>query len=497
MRWLLAAMGVVGGSTIAASRSIAHASEAPRLDAVMDPSNDVKPMNLVVVGGGYAGGKLAYQFDSIFSTTLIDTKNYEEITADIIPIFTNPWNEKNDEACRKLHVLHRYYLKRANVLTAKAVAVKRDCVVLEDGRMIPYDVLMVANGEEKAFPFATTQKTISGRVAELKAFNQFLSTTKKIAIVGGGPMGVSLAARFAEDRPEIEVHLFHAQDALLPALPDVASQYAYASFAEKKSVNLHLCTNVVNLKSNATVQPQHFWDRLLKRPVVQTVGDKFSVFVERLQYHPVPPQSILSQSYFGRRKQARQSDVISSEWLEDFDYVFNVGGDTPRPISYKPECMLSSHLTPDGHYRVSSLMQLFGLPHVFASGRCTNLPGARTLGSSDLESRTIFRMLNGIINSSQEKTLRSSDGIRVDRLEVPRLLLQLGSMDACGSTPWSGAITGLSALREFIQDRGHFQREFSFPVFYKQQDPQRVRTRIDNWKSQEMTDITDFSHANA
>lgn len=497
MRWLLAAIGVVGGSTMASCRSVTYAAEAPRLDDVMDPTKDLKPMNCVVVGGGYAGGKLAYQFDSIFSTTLIDSKNYEEITADIIPILTTPWCEKNDEACRKLHVLHRYYLKRANVLTAKATAVKDDCVVLEDGRTIPYDVLMVTTGEEKSFPFATTQKTISGRVAELKAFNQFLSTTKKIAIVGGGPMGVSLAARFAEDRPEIDVHLFHAQDSLLPALPDVASQYANNSFVDKKNVSVHLCSNIVDLKSNAVPVQQTFFDKLLRRPAVETVGDKFSVFVERLQYHPVAPQSVLSQAYFGRRKQAQTSDVISSEWLSDFDYVFNVGGDTPRPISYKPECILANHLTPDGHYRVSSLMQLFGLPHVFASGRCTNLPGARTLGSSDLESRTIFRMLNGIINSNQEKTLRSSDGIRVDRLEVPRLLLQLGSMDACGSTPWSGALTGLSALREFIQDRGHFQREFSFPVFYKQQDPQRVRSRIEQWKSVEMTDITDFSHGNA
>lgn len=497
MRWLLAVVGTISGSCAASSRNVAYAAEAPRLDAVMDPTKDVKPMSCVVVGGGYAGGKMAYQLDSIFNTTLIDTKNYEEISADIIPIISSPWSEKNEEACKKLHVLHRYYLKRANVLTGRASRIQSDSVLLEDGRAVPFDILVVATGEEKAFPFATTQKTISGRVAELKAFNEFLGSTKKIAIVGGGPMGVSLASHLAEDRPNVEVHLFHSKTSLLPTLADVAGQYAFNRLSTRKNLILHLSSDIVELKSNGTPQPRSLMDRLMQRPAQWSAGNSFSLRVESLQYHPVPQQSILSQAYFGRRKQEQNSDVVASEWMEGFDYVFNVGGDVPRPISNHPECVLAKHVAPDGHYRVSSLMQFFALPHVFGCGRCTNLPGAHTLGSSDLQSRTLFRMLNGIINATQPKTLRASDGIRVDRLEVPRLIVQLGSTDACGSTPWSGAMTGLSALREFIQDRGHFQREFSSPIFYKQQDPHRVRSRIEQWKKEEITDITDFSHTSS
>jgi thioredoxin reductase len=473
------------------------ATEPPLLDAVMDPTKDARPMNCVIVGGGYAGGKMAYQFDSIFNVTLIDTKNYEEITSDIIPIISSPWSEKNEEACKRLHVLHRYYLKRANILTGRAASVSNDSVILEDGRSVPFDVMVVATGEEKSFPFQTTQKTITGRVAELKAFNEFLGTTKKVAIIGGGPMGVGLASHLSEDRPELEIHMFHSKDSLLPSMPDVAGQYALNHLSAKTNLKLHLCSNVVDLKSNAQEQPRSFLDRLLRRDPVQSVGDQFSLKVDSLHYHPIPPQSVLSQAYFGRRKQEKKSDVISSDWLDDFDYVFSVGGDIPRPITHDPKCILSRHIAPDDRYKVSSLMQFFGLPHMFGCGRCTNLPGAHTLGSSDLQSRTLFRMMNGIINSAQAKVLRSSDGIRVGRLEVPRLLVKLGSQDACGSTPWSGAMTGMNALREFIQDRGHFQREFSTPVFYKQQDPQRVRTRIEQWKSEEITDITDFSHTSA
>lgn len=488
------AAGVAVG-LLAASHQPCRA-DTPTLEKVMDATKDSSPVRCVIVGGGYAGSKLAYQLDSIFNVTLVDTKNYFEITSDIIPIISSPWTEKNSEACKKLQVLHRYYLKRANVLTGTAETVSETAVKLSDGRVVPYDILILANGEKKSFPFETKQKTLSNRLLELKGFNEFLSTTKKVAIVGGGPMGVSLAAQLAEDRPQMEVHLFHSQARLIPSLPEISSDAAFQHLRARQNVKLHMATNVTNVKAKSVVefaqsQPPRwkFWQQN-----TISVPQSFVIDVERLEYAFTPLQSIVSQVFMGKRRQKPSATVISRETLEDYDYVFNLGCDTPRVVATAGE-FLASHITPDGHIQVSTLMQLFGHPNIFAVGRCNNLNWTRGLGSSDLQARTLFRMINSIINSTNPKLLQTSDGLRMDRLLIPRLLVRLGNQDACGSTPWSGGMSGLNALREFIQDRGHLQREFLTPIFYKQQDPARVFRRFTEWRAKEVTDITDFSHS--
>lgn len=491
--------GFACGVGVSSYESVSRAVDAPTLAAVLDPTKDSKPIDCVIVGGGYSGSKMAYQFDSIFNVTLIDTKNYFEITSDIIPIIAAPWSEKSEEACKKLQVLHRYYLKRANVLTGRAKTVTESEVILEDGRKVPYNVLVVATGEEKSFPFRSTQKTIGGRVAELKHFNQFLGTLKKVAIVGGGPMGVTLAAELSENRPDLEIHLFHSSAEVMTQSPELVRDYAIQFLKKRPNVVLNLCTHVRSIETSSELNdkatPQRWWS-FKKLSDVASPPQAYALAVERLEYEPTIPQSIVSQIYFGRKPQPRSSKVISTETLGEFDYVFNVGGDVPQPVgSTDPTCILRKHEAADGHYRSSTLMQLFGHPNIFVPGRCNNLPWPRGYGSSDLQARTLFRMMNGLINASKPKLLQSSDGLHLGRLTVPRLLIRLGNADACGSTPWGGSMTGINALREFLQDRGHLQREYVSPIFFKQQDPAKVYARITEWVANEITDITDFSHS--
>lgn len=411
-----------------------------------------------------------------------------------------------------MHYLHRYYLKRANVLTGVASDVNESAVVLEDGREVPYDVLVLATGEEKSFPFSSKQRTIGGRVEELKQFNQFLSTTKKVAIVGGGPMGVSLCAELAEARPELQIDFFHSHAEVLPECPPLVQQYALDHLMRLKNVEVNMCSRVLDvLPSNAAAavssletplpssasSNRNFFQRLFSRDsnrklsTTRVLPDQFTLTVERLFYEPVPPQSIVSQIYFGKLKANAKSFVESVETREGYDYVFSLSGDVPRPIRSK---FLEPHITADDHMRSSTLLQLYGLPHVFAVGRNNNLPWARCIGSSEMQSRTLFRMINTIINSPQTKFLHTQDGVQLSRMTIPRLIIRLGTADACGSTPWSGGLTGVNAFREFVQDRAHVMKEYSQPIFYKQQDPKRVQSRISEWKANEITDVTDFSH---
>ncbi|ESL09633.1 hypothetical protein TRSC58_02644 [Trypanosoma rangeli SC58] len=505
MLWRLFVGSVVGGvlSACRSQTTATLAATAPTLDLILDPSKDVVPVRCVIVGGGYTGSKLAYMFDSMFDVTFIDEKNYFELTNDIIPIVANPWDERNEEACRRLFILHRYYLKRANVLTGTVDGVEEDAVTLRDGRRVPYDLLFVAPGERKPFPFATKQRTIAGRVQELRHFNHFLGTCKKVAVLGGGPVGTSLAMDLAQSRPEMQVHLYHAKSELIPALPTTSRKYATNALQRCKNLSLHLSTRVTDIDGcdadgkRIDAHPPSALARLLgfaKPPVEPT---RFIVRHDNLHFEPTPQQSIVSQAYFGRREPKLSGSRVDSSGEEEFDYVFSTIGDVPRPIQAGKgkRNILMEHEAPDAHYRVSTLMQLYRHPNIWAPGRCNNLPWVRSYGSSDVQVRTIFRGLNSVVYNPTERFLSSRDGVQPQRMAIPRLLVRLGNNDAVGATPWSGGMVGLSAFHEFMQDRNHLVKEFQQPIFYKQQDPAKVKQRISNWVSHESTDIVDFSHS--
>ncbi|ORC86334.1 putative apoptosis-inducing factor A-like [Trypanosoma theileri] len=506
MLWRLFAGGMLGGmiSAYRSSTTSTLAVTTPTLDLIMDPSKDVVPVRCVIVGGGYAGARLAYMLDSMFDVTFIDEKNFYELTNDIIPIVANPWSELNEEACRRLFVLHRYYLKRANVLTGTVDGVDEESVTLRDGRCVPYDLLFVTPGERKPFPFATKERTIAGRVQELKHFNEFIGTCKKVAILGGGPVGTSLAMDLATGRPDMEVHLYHSKSELIPVLPTTSRKYALEALQRCKNLSVHLCTRVTDIDgydangNRVDTHPSTGLMRLLPfgKPAAEETK-QFTVRYDKMHFVPTPQQSILSQAYFGRRQPDLSGDTVESSGEEkEFDYVFSTIGDVPRPIKAgrgKPN-ILAEHETPDGHYRVSTLMQLYGHPNIWAPGRCNNIPWVKSYGSSDVQVRTIFRGLNSVVHNPTERFLHSRDGIQLQRMSIPRMLVRLGNNDAVGATPWSGAMVGLSAFHEFMQDRNHLVKEFQQPIFYKPQDPTKVKQRISNWVAHEITDIVDFSH---
>jgi hypothetical protein len=158
--------------------------------------------------------------------------------------------------------------------------------------------------------------------------------------------------------------------------------------------------------------------------------------------------------------------------------------------------MLSAHETADGHYRCSIFQNLMGTPYIFAVGRCNNLPLVRGYGSSDYETRALFRSITSIIHSqASEKFLDNSDEIRLRRYPSPRLLVKLGTANATGSTAWGGAMYGPLALKEYKKEMDYLVKEFLFPVFYKQQWLDLVFARITNWKASEITDVVDFNHS--
>jgi NADH dehydrogenase FAD-containing subunit len=477
----------------------------PNLKTVMDPSKDVPPIKFVVVGGGSAGARIAYQLDCFGSLTLIDDKNYFEQAADIIPVIAREWTEATEETIKTILMVHRFYLKRANVLTGTAVEITPKKVKLQDGREVEYDILFVAQGEQKPFPFGSSQTTLAARIQELKHFNKYLATRRKVAIVGGGPMGVSLAGLLSEARPDMEVHLFHSGDHLVPAMPTLCQDYAEEQLAKRSNMRLHLRSRVTAIQEHfaggsakdKVPASDGFFTRLFARETsaatkVAPLPDTFSLSVDVLDRRPRKHRSLLHHLYFGPTYRFKASaSVANREVHEGFDHVFSLIGDTPRPI---PKGFLCKHASSDGHLRVSKLNQIFDHPNVFACGRCTNLPVLRSQAFSDAQARGVFRSLLAVIFTPKvERYLKESDGVRLQNYIVPRIVAKLGVLDGVGCNSWAGPMVGTPAVMEHMLDKQHQQQDFFAPVFYKPQNPTKVRQKLVKWMENEITDVCDFS----
>jgi NADH dehydrogenase FAD-containing subunit len=126
-----------------------------------------------------------------------------------------------------------------------------------------YDVLVIATGASNGFWRHDRVQDLAAIDAELAATAAQLSGAATLAVVGGGPTGVSVASNLAR-RGGAEVHLFHGGDEPLPGYHPKARRWA-AKRLVADGVTVH--------PGHRAVVPDGFTgDRLTTEPVEWTTG---------------------------------------------------------------------------------------------------------------------------------------------------------------------------------------------------------------------------------
>ena len=97
-----------------------------------------------------------------------------------------------------------------------AVQITKDQVHLASGGKIDYAYLAIATGSWQPVPAKVTSADRTEACAELRRVQDKIKLAKKIAIVGGGAVGVELAADIMSFYPEKRVTLIHSRAQLLP-----------------------------------------------------------------------------------------------------------------------------------------------------------------------------------------------------------------------------------------------------------------------------------------
>eukprot|EP01094_Clydonella_sp_ATCC50884_P014982 TRINITY_DN25561_c0_g1_i1.p1 TRINITY_DN25561_c0_g1~~TRINITY_DN25561_c0_g1_i1.p1 ORF type:complete len:395 (+),score=147.63 TRINITY_DN25561_c0_g1_i1:70-1254(+) len=200
---------------------------------------DHSSVRVVVIGGGFAGSRIAKALESQCQVTLIDTKDFFEFTPSILRSLVEPSHAS------ALQIRHCEYLSTANCIQGVVSEITPEHVVVENWwKRISYDVLIVASGSTYNQPFKEANAVIATRANILSGCAKQLELSDSVLVIGGGSVGVELAAEVNETFPEKRVVIAHSHEKLLARLPKVARQYVWEYFEKQTNTELLLNTKV-------------------------------------------------------------------------------------------------------------------------------------------------------------------------------------------------------------------------------------------------------------
>ncbi len=231
---------------------------------------------VVIIGGGFAGIKLARSLDTkLYQVILVDKNNYHQFPPLIYQIATAGLNPSSISfPIRKLFEKKKdLHFRMAEFRTI----IPEDNIIQTSIGKIDYDYLIFANGsktnyfgnqniQEAAIPMKTVSDAMGLRNSLLASFERAVTCSTQeerdallnIVVVGGGPSGVEIAGAIAEmkhyilphDYPDmdtsiVKISLIQGSDRLLQAMSEKASTKSQ-KFLEKMGVKIRLNTLVTD-----------------------------------------------------------------------------------------------------------------------------------------------------------------------------------------------------------------------------------------------------------
>ncbi|MCT9077488.1 NAD(P)/FAD-dependent oxidoreductase [Streptomyces fulvoviolaceus] len=192
--------------------------------------------NVVVIGGGYAGVRLAKRLDATARVTLVDRKEVffhriASLRAGVRP----DWSVTPVIPYDRL-------LRHGRVAVGKVVRVDtaERQVVLATGERLPYDVVVIATGADYPEPARFSGTTAEEAVKSFSAHQRKIATAGHVLVVGGGPSGVELSAEIRLARPDARVTLAHSGPALLHSTGSARAGRKARAWLESHDVEVRL-----------------------------------------------------------------------------------------------------------------------------------------------------------------------------------------------------------------------------------------------------------------
>lgn len=189
---------------------------------------------VVIVGGGFAGIDLARRLEKSCDVTVVEKCSHYHIPIPSVRAVV-------DEATAwRQFVPYDASLKRGKVVRNEATGMlltdkTRPKVLLADGGCLEADAVVVAIGASYGFPADKSTAPLADQLAAFKRCREALAAAEGVCVIGGGVVGVELAAEVKARHPSCSVTIVHSRATLLSNWgPDDATRAKVAAAVRAK-----------------------------------------------------------------------------------------------------------------------------------------------------------------------------------------------------------------------------------------------------------------------
>jgi apoptosis-inducing factor 2 len=196
---------------------------------------------VVIIGGGYAGTRLARALDEAADVVLVEPRdafvhNVAAIRAIVEPALLD-----------RFIIPYDRLLGRGRVVQDRALGFGERDVKLAVRGALEADIIVVATGSRSARPFKPTGDSVAEFRAASAEAHEMLRTATSVAVVGGGAVGTELAGEIAAGTASKRVALFSGTPSLFPNMPPGLGKRLLAQL-RRMGVAVHLGASAEGLR---------------------------------------------------------------------------------------------------------------------------------------------------------------------------------------------------------------------------------------------------------
>ncbi len=196
---------------------------------------------VVIIGGGYAGTKLARALDESAEVVLVEPREaFVHIVAAIRAIVAPALLDR-------LIIPYDRLLGRGKVVQDRAVGFGEREVKLSARGALEADIIVVATGSRSARPFKPTGDSVAAFRAASAEAHEMLGAAKSVAVVGAGAVGTELAGEIAAGTTGKRVELYSGTPSLFPNMPPAFGKRLLAQLT-RMDVAVHLGASAQGLR---------------------------------------------------------------------------------------------------------------------------------------------------------------------------------------------------------------------------------------------------------
>lgn len=203
--------------------------------------------SVVVLGGGYAGHKVAKLLDDVADVTLVDpSDSFLHNVAALRALVEPEWLDR-------IFLPYRRLLAHGRFLRDRAVAVDGRQVTLASGARLEPDYLVLATGSAYPFPAKVDEPAAETAKARVREAHEALSGADRVLLIGAGPVGLELAGEIKSAFPGKHVTIADVAPDILTGPYDQALRDELRTQLDKLGVELKLGSPLRKLPGVAPV----------------------------------------------------------------------------------------------------------------------------------------------------------------------------------------------------------------------------------------------------